>query len=64
MGSFLLGLFVGANVGLLVFALLHANEKKCRRLVKYRSECCGYFVEIGPAFRCLKCGQYCRVKEV
>ncbi len=66
MGAFIFGLIVGANVGVILMAILavgkDAREKEYIRAL--RSECCDYTVEMEPAFRCLKCGHYCRVKDI
>lgn len=63
--EFWAGVIVGANVGLLLFALLSmaAEHSEKRKVYRLRSECCDFPVEVEPAFRCLKCGHYCRVKE-
>lgn len=65
-GAFWVGLFVGANVGFLTFALFSvASDRREREGVwRLRSECCDYPVEREVGYRCLKCGHFCKVKEI
>lgn len=56
---FLIGLLVGANVGLLAFSLLFSSRKRTIGL----SECCNAPVEVEYSYRCLACGHYCRLKD-
>ena len=66
MGELILGLFLGANLGVVLMAILAINKdaKDKEYIRSFRSDCCDYVVEMEPAFRCLKCGHYCRVKDV
>jgi hypothetical protein len=61
MGAFILGLFIGANLGIIISAMLVVSKKD--RFYGGISECCNGEVQIIPEYRCVECGKFCKLKE-